>query len=60
MLVLRRKAKEGIVLSENIRVVILAVEGGRVKIGIEAPRGITVVREELLRRQPQVRKETAS
>jgi carbon storage regulator len=60
MLVLRRKAKEGIVLSENIRVVILAIEGGRVKIGIEAPRGITVVREELLRRQPQVRKETAS
>ena len=60
MLVLRRKAKQGIVLSENIRVVILAVEGGRVKIGIEAPRGVTVVREELLRKKPQLGQETAS
>ena len=60
MLVLRRKAREGIVLSENIRVVILAVEGGRVKIGIEAPRGVTVVREELLRKKPHLGQETAS
>ncbi len=60
MLVLRRKVKEGIVVSDTIRVVILAVEGGRVKIGIEAPRNITVVREELLHRQSQARQETAS
>jgi carbon storage regulator len=60
MLVLRRKEKQGIVLGDNIRVVILAVRGGRVKIGIEAPRGVTVVREELLQAQPPDRQERAS
>ncbi len=48
MLVLRRKVEEVIVLDGSIRVVVLAVEGERVKIGIEAPDDVTIVREELL------------
>lgn len=47
MLILTRKADQGIVIHNDIVVRVLAVEGDRVKIGIEAPRSIGVLREEL-------------
>ncbi len=53
MLVLRRKVGEGILLGGSIRVCILAVEGQRVKLGLEAPPDVGIVREELLRAQHQ-------
>ena len=59
MLVLRRKVEEAIVLDGSIRVVVLAVEGERVKIGIEAPDDVTIVREELLHRKVQEEQKTA-
>jgi carbon storage regulator len=49
MLVLRRKVGESIILDGVISVSVLAVEGERVKIGINAPPEVTIVREELLR-----------
>jgi carbon storage regulator len=49
MLVLRRKVGESIILDGVISVSVLAVEGERVKIGINAPLGVTIVREELLK-----------
>ena len=49
MLVLRRKVGESIILSGVISISVLAVEGERVKIGINAPPDVTIVREELLR-----------
>ncbi len=48
MLILTRKAEQGIVIDDQILIRVLAVDGERVKIGIEAPRSITVLREELL------------
>jgi len=48
MLVLRRKAGEAIVLNQVIVIRILGVEGDRVKIGIDAPPDVIVVREELI------------
>ena len=49
MLVLRRKVGETIILDGVITISVLAVEGERVKIGINAPPDVTIVREELLR-----------
>ena len=49
MLVLRRKVGESIIVDGVISISVLAVEGERVKIGINAPPDITIVREELLR-----------
>jgi carbon storage regulator len=49
MLILRRKVGERVIIAHQIEVSILAVEGQRVKIGIHAPDGVTIVREELLR-----------
>ena len=49
MLVLRRKVGESIILDGVISISVLAVEGERVKIGINAPPDVTIVREELLK-----------
>ncbi len=48
MLILTRKAEQGIVIDAVTTVRILSIDGDRVKIGIDAPTSITVLREELL------------
>lgn len=48
MLILTRKAEQGIVIDGKVIVRLLAIDGERVKIGIEAPRSVSVLREELL------------
>ena len=48
MLIITRKADEGIVIDDNIKIIVVAVEGGRVKLGIEAPKDITIIREEII------------
>jgi len=47
MLVLTRRLGESITISDNIRVVIVDIDGNQVKLGIEAPREIDIYREEL-------------
>lgn len=54
MLILRRKVGEAIVLDERVTVYVLEVEGNRVKLGISAPPGVSVVRQELLTDRPAV------
>lgn len=48
MLVLARKSGESLQIDGSIRVTVLSIEGDRVRIGIEAPRSIAVVRQEIL------------
>jgi carbon storage regulator len=50
MLILRRKVGESIVLAGVIHVMVLTIEGERVKFGISAPPDVSIVREELLDR----------
>lgn len=47
MLILTRKIDEGIVIGDDIKISIVAVEGNKVKLGIDAPKNITIAREEL-------------
>jgi len=49
MLVLTRKPGERILIGDNIVVTILDSRGDGVRIGIDAPRGITIQREEVLK-----------
>ncbi|MEJ5226427.1 carbon storage regulator CsrA [Thermodesulfovibrio sp.] len=47
MLVLTRKAGQSIRIGDSIVIKIVSVDGSQVKIGIEAPKGIAIFREEL-------------
>ncbi len=48
MLVLARKLDESIVIDENITIKVISVEKGVVKLGIDAPREVSIIRNELL------------
>ncbi|HUE72078.1 MAG TPA: carbon storage regulator [Pirellulaceae bacterium] len=47
MLVLTRKLQERIKIGENVTITVLRVKGNAVRIGIEAPRSVRVIRAEL-------------
>jgi carbon storage regulator len=47
VLVLTRHSEESIVIGGNIVVTVLGVEGDKVKIGIDAPREVQILRKEL-------------
>lgn len=47
MLVLGRKVNESIIIGDDITVMVTAIEGGTVKLGITAPRGVAIDREEI-------------
>ena len=47
MLALTRKKNESIIIGDNIEIVILGVQGEQVKLGIAAPRNITIHRKEI-------------
>ena len=48
MLVLSRKVNERLHIGDNIVITIVKIQGDKVRVGIEAPRDLPVVREELL------------
>jgi len=48
MLVVTRRPEEAVVISGEIRVVVLGILGNRVRLGISAPDSVRVFREELL------------
>jgi len=47
MLVLTRKARQGIWIGDNVHVTVLEIAHGRVKLGIEAPPDVEIDREEI-------------
>ena len=47
MLVLSRKLNQEIMIGENVKITVLKVKGNTVRLGIEAPRHVRVLRGEL-------------
>jgi len=47
MLVLSRKANEKIVIDGGIVLTVVKIEGGQVRLGIEAPSDVKILREEI-------------
>jgi carbon storage regulator len=47
MLVLTRRIDEGLVIGDNITIRVLSIDGDKVKLGIEAPKEIPILRNEL-------------
>ena len=48
MLVLARKLNESIVIGDDITIKIISIEKGIIKLGIDAPRDVSIMRNELL------------
>lgn len=51
MLVITRKSNQGFRISDDIEITIIEVSNDRVKLGISAPKHISIVRNELLQAQ---------
>jgi carbon storage regulator len=52
MLVLTRKVGEKVVIAGHIQVMVVGITGNKVRLGIEAPKGVVVDREEVHRQRP--------
>jgi carbon storage regulator len=48
MLVISRKTDETFIINDNITIHILEINGDKVKIGIEAPKDVKIMRSEIL------------
>jgi flagellar assembly factor FliW len=59
LLILTRKIGEGVIIGDGVRVVVLAVRGRQVRLGIEAPVGMVVLRHEIFERLLKDNREAA-
>tara|TARA_B100000678_G_scaffold225983_1_gene193724 strand:+ start:2600 stop:2767 length:168 start_codon:yes stop_codon:yes gene_type:complete len=50
MLVLSRKAEEAMYIGDDIKITVLDIRGGQVRIGISAPKEVKIHREEVYQR----------
>ena len=50
MLVLSRKAEESMYIGDDIKITVLDIRGGQVRIGITAPQEVKIHREEVYQR----------
>lgn len=53
MLILTRKVGESLLIGDDVSITILNVRGNQVKIGVKAPKEISVHREEIYQRIKQ-------
>ncbi len=54
MLVLTRRVGERIVIDNQVVLEVLEVKGNRIRLGIQAPAGVSILREELLPKPVEV------
>jgi carbon storage regulator len=50
LLILTRKSGEGLFIGDDIRITVLEIRGKQIRLGIEAPTSVVVLREEIYRR----------
>ena len=55
MLILTRRVGETLIIGDDVRITVLGVRGQQVRVGIDAPKSVTVHREEIYQR---IKKET--
>jgi carbon storage regulator len=50
MLILTRRLDESLMIGDQVKITVLGVKGSQVRLGIEAPRDVSVHREEIFDR----------
>ena len=58
VLVLSRKRGEQIVINDNITITVVAIRGGKVRLGVEAPEDVPIHRREIARQLNNGRRQT--
>lgn len=48
MLILTRRVDEEIIIGDNIKIIITKIDRNQVSVGIDAPKDVSIVRQELL------------
>lgn len=59
MLILTRRVGETVVIGNNVTVTVLGVKGNQVRLGVKAPKDISVHREEIFERIQAEQKDQA-
>ena len=57
MLILTRKVGESVLIGDDISITVLSVRGNQVKLGVQAPKEVSVHREEIFQRIQQSKDE---
>lgn len=60
MLILTRRVGETLMVGDDISITVLGVKGGQVRIGVNAPKDVSVHREEIYQRIQQEKTEVDS
>ncbi|MCG7874650.1 MAG: carbon storage regulator CsrA [Candidatus Thiodiazotropha lotti] len=60
MLILTRRVGETLMIGDEVNVTVLGVKGNQVRIGVNAPRDVTVHREEIYERIKREQSEESS
>ncbi|AMV34386.1 hypothetical protein VN12_19835 [Pirellula sp. SH-Sr6A] len=55
MLILERKLNERILIGDDIVVTLVAARNGKVRLAVEAPREVTILRQEVFERQQKAK-----
>ena len=58
MLILTRKVGESVLIGDDISITVLSVRGNQVKLGVQAPKEVSVHREEIYQRIKQTQDES--
>ncbi|VTU06650.1 carbon storage regulator [Actinobacillus indolicus] len=58
MLILTRKIGESLLIGDDVEITVLSIRGSQVKLGVKAPKEISVHREEIYQRIKALAEET--